>query len=454
MKRYIIAFLIVFALLTAVAFGIYSVQKPKEIVPNQAATQSGTVSLNLLPSTSTLATGAQTVSMTVSLPGGTSVDGFQVFATISGTIPSDLAFTPSTPTGTQMVLNEFQKTATTANLKLAFITQNPQSPYTASTANLGQFTFTAPASGQMVIAFDNTLTKVVQNSSSQDVLSIPQTATYTFGASPSPTATANPAATATPTPTPTSSTSCTRGIQSVSLEPSSQSGYRGKGLTYTVTVWNNDDKNCDKANFTLSAILPFANWTANFAQTVLSIAPQTSASTTVIFTSSSNSPLGTLPVGVNTVGPKAALVAAANYVVLTPTPSPKATAETIYLKTGTSTEASVSANASPSATPEATAEATTETQSQTPGGVLSKIPTAVIYGIGGFLLIALFFILRALFSKGGKNNPPKMTPPASVPPTPPMPPTEPNPVPQPQAPMTPQTPQISHSVEAPMQNQA
>lgn len=256
-----------------------------------------------------------------------------------------------------------------------------------------------------------------------------------------------PESTASPTAT-SNSASCTRGIQSVSLEPSSQSGYRGKGLTYTVTVRNNDDSSCSKADFTLSAILPYANWTANFAQTVLSIQPQTSASTTVIFTSSTNSPYGTLPVGVNTSGPKASLVAAANYVVLTSTASPYPTAETVYLK-GSDYSATTGAIVSPSpqvyetATPE---EVMTE---ETPQGPLSKIPTAVIYGIGGFLLVVLFFILKALFSGGKKNNPPKMTPPTQAPSAPPAPQPQAGPVEQ-QTPFAPQGPQLSHSVEAPL----
>lgn len=241
-----------------------------------------------------------------------------------------------------------------------------------------------------------------------------------------------PQGTATASPT-TSPSSCTRGIQSVSLEPSSQSGYKGQSLTYTVTVRNNDDKNCDKANFSLSAILPYSNWSASFAQSVLSIASQTSASTTVNFKSSSNSPFGTLPVGVNTVGPKAALVAAANYVVLQGTPNPKATPEVVYVKGGNGSSPVATGSSVPLATADGQVVATTETLTEEkPAGLLSSIPTAVIYAIGGFLLIVLFFILRALFG-GNKNNPPKMTPPTSGG-------TGMN-----------EMPQISHSVEAPMQ---
>lgn len=246
------------------------------------------------------------------------------------------------------------------------------------------------------------------------------TLTFPQGSSPAPTASSSPA-------------SCTRGIQSVSLEPSTKSGYRGQSITYTVTVRNNDDRNCDKANFTLSAILPYSNWSASFAQSVLSIAPQTTASTTVNFKSSSNSPFGTLPVGVNTVGPRAALVAAANYQVLQGTPAPNATPEVVYVNNGLGSSPSATATLVPVSTDEASVMNAT-LENETPGGVLSSIPTAVIYAIGGFLLIVLFFILRALFG-GNKNNPPKMTPPTTST--------------GPSNSMN-QTPQISHSVEAPL----
>ncbi len=453
MKRFVTASLIVFALITAVALGVYSTQNPKEVIPNKAATQSGTSSIVLDSGMGTNWTSGQSgiIYLKVTTPSGTSVDGFQVLVTLTGTIPSDLNFAPSAPPGTQIVLNDFQKTANSATLKVAFITQNPQNPYTADAATLGHFTFTAPASGQMAFTFDNTFTKIVQNGTSQDVAGIPSGGTYTFGAasaSPSPTATANPAATATPTPTATPTnapTSCNQGVQSVTLTPSTQRGKRAQGLTYTVKVKNNDN-NCDKANFSLSAILPYSNWSASFAQSVLSIASGSEGSTTVTFTSSSNSPFGTLPVGVNAVGPKSAVVAAANYEVLqSATATPKATAEVINLSGGASPLASASA------TPIAEVEPITdELVDDKPQGILSQVPTAAIYALGGVLLIVLFFILRSLFG-GDKNNPPKITPPTETNSVSDMPPSAPTTsTSMPQQGSEPNTPQISHSIEAPM----
>lgn len=435
MKKFIVAFLVVFGLLAAVGLGLYSLQKPKETIPGRAATQSGTVGFRLTPGTSTISAGDSNIAIDLDIPSGTSVDGIQVVATFSGSVPSNLAFTPQTPAGMQMVINDLTKTGTTATLKLAFITQSPQSPYTTTSTYLGRFTFTAPASGQMTLTFDNTLTKVVSHGTALDIASLTPMQTYTFAV-----------ATSSPSPSPTSapSTSCVRGNQSISLSPASQTGYKGQALTYTVTVTNNDDKNCTKADFSLSAILPFADWSANFAQGVLSISPQSSGSTTVIFTSSKNSPLGTLPVGVNSSGPKSSVVAAADYkVVETPTPKPttkaKATPEVIVYKGTTA-----SPSASPTERPILEASPTPEQQAAT--GIIANLPQAVIYGVGAFLLIVLFFILRALFGGKKENNPPKLTPPSvSTPETQGSVPTTPV---GPQGPM----PSISHSVEAPISN--
>lgn len=453
MKRFITASLIVFALITAVALGVYTTQNPKPIIQNQAAVQNGTANFHLTPTTSNLVAGSSNIAIDVFLPNGVNVDGFQVMASLTGTVPSDLTFTPQVPDGMQMVLNELTKTSGSAVLKLAFITQSPQSPYYRDSTYLGRFYFTAPASGQMTLSFDNTFTKIVKNGNSEDIAAIPTGAVYTFGTAsttPSPTGSANPAATTTPTPTatPTSAptSACNRGVQSVTLTPSSQSANRGQGLTYTVKVKNNDNSSCDKANFSLSAILPYSNWSANFAQSVLSIAPGSEGSTTVNFTSSTNSPYGTLPVGVNAVGPKAGVVAAANYQVLQGTASPKATPEVITLRGGASPQASSSATPIASLEP-ITGEVLDEPK---PEGVLSQIPTAAIYALGGVLLIVLFFILRSLFG-GDKNNPPKMTPPTGTGTTSDVPPATPTTSTSTTQPGTePSTPQISHSVEAPM----
>lgn len=448
MKKFIVAFVVVFGLLAALALGLYSIQKPKQIIPNKAAVVGGPAGISVSPATSTIDSGTGvTVDFLANLPQGAAIDGFQVVATVSGTIPNDINWQAATPSGMVTVLNSATGSLAGLTIKFAYITQISGSPYTTASTNLGKLTFTAPSSGQTTISFDNTFTKIVEHATSQDLAGIPASAVYTFQlASASPTATASP--TSAPTTTPTQAPgACTHGNQSVSLTPSSQSGYRGKGLTYTVTVTNNDDAACAKADFSLSAILPYANWTANFAQTVLSVSPQNSASTTVIFTSSSNSPLGTLPVGVNASGPKSSVVAAANYQVLAPTPTatPKPTPEVVYvpgstLKPSASPTASATASALPTLVP-------TGEETNKPRGILANIPTAVIYAVGGFLLIILFFILRALFSGGNEEgNPPKLTPPTEMPTPPQMPPATPM---QSQGPMM-NPPSISHSVEPPI----
>ena len=258
-------------------------------------------------------------------------------------------------------------------------------------------------------------------------------------------------ATATPTPTPTATPNpdiCVRRTQIINLTPSTQSDYRGNSLAYTLTVKNDDSSECGTSTFNFSTILPYSNWAATFSSSSRVINPGDTSTVTVNFVSSANSPFGTLPVGVNVAGPKFAIVAAANYQILQPTSAPtakataKPTPEVVYVPGSTATS-----SASPSASPTELPVVADDAGEAEPAGILSNIPTAVIYGVGGFLLIILFFILRALFSGGKDNNPPKITPPVAPTPPTPMPQA---PVPQPQPVNTMNPPIISHSVEAPI----
>lgn len=84
---------------------------------------------------------------------------------------------------------------------------------------------------------------------------------------------------------------CTHANPSVSISPSLESGSAGQALTYTVLVSNQDNASCPTSNFNLSALVP-AGFSFSFAQSVLSIAPGHTASTTITVTSSISSAPG------------------------------------------------------------------------------------------------------------------------------------------------------------------
>jgi len=440
MKKLILPALAIFVLLGGLIMAII-LTKQNQDIREKAATPSGTTSIVLSPGTGNLAAGSQATIAINANTGSLSIDGFQVIATVSGTIPTDLQFVPFVPTGMQQLLSSLSA-GVTRTLKLAYVTQDTQAPFSAGSTSLGQFKFTVPASGTMTITFDNDLTKIAQNQTSQDVLAIPTPATYTFltgdpGTSPTPGASTSPS----PSPSATPGT-CTRAVQSISMSPNSQQGTRGKKLSYTITVTNNDDKACDAATFILSSILPYAGFSTSFSTTILKINPQSTATATIDVTSSSGSPLGDIPIGVMATGPKAAVVAASIYKVLAPVPVAATTKpEVVYTTGGIATpKPSSSPLTESSPLPEGYVAPKPQTISEKISELFAGIPqNYLIIGLGVIIFAIVLWLLGKIFAKKEDNNPPQITPPTQEPPTMPTQATEP--------------PTITHGIEPPMQNQ-
>jgi hypothetical protein len=81
------------------------------------------------------------------------------------------------------------------------------------------------------------------------------------------------------------SIACVRGTQTVTASPAStQWTSAGSMVSYVVSVTNNDNGGCSASTFSLQASVP-TGWTAAFGASALSIAPGTSASTTMQVTS-------------------------------------------------------------------------------------------------------------------------------------------------------------------------
>lgn len=167
---------------------LVAVQKIQDF-RSKASNTKGVASIILSPATSTLTPGQTvTVQLTASIL-DRSVDGFQIVAQLQGQVPTNLTFTPNTPSGLQLVKNTFifpLNVPSTKTLTLAYVTQDPTHPFSASgLVNLGSFQFTVPESGSMFIQFNPQSTKIVQTKTVEDILATPPGVTYTF-ASPSP----------------------------------------------------------------------------------------------------------------------------------------------------------------------------------------------------------------------------------------------------------------------------
>lgn len=158
------------------------------------------------------------------------VDGIQVILDFSGNIPSDLKInTPESISGLNKVAAHVQDHEGNKRIFLAYITSNPQAPYSTNSnqVTLGEIEMTTPASGNLTISFNQTLTKILQNQSSDNIAHLPQTShSYSFSGSGTPATTeptnpptqapaTNPPtqapATNPPTQTPTPTDSSTKG---------------------------------------------------------------------------------------------------------------------------------------------------------------------------------------------------------------------------------------------------
>lgn len=177
--------------------------------------------ITLNPSGGSLTPGANGSIVLRAATGGAAVDGFQVFLDVSGSVPGNIAFTPTdlTSRGLKSIISTLDTTSSGKLLRLLFITSDPTTPFTSATAiDLGTFTFTSPSSGQMVFTFDTTRTKITQHDTTLNIVSIPAPATYTFGqvatsttttTTATTTATSRSTSTATTTATTTVSTTAT-----------------------------------------------------------------------------------------------------------------------------------------------------------------------------------------------------------------------------------------------------
>lgn len=136
----------------------------------------------------------------------TPTDGFQMIADFTGSLPSNLTFTPTSLPGLDLVRNQLTTTENGQRLTLAYVSQNPTQPYTSS-AILGSLTFTAPGNGTLFISFDSTQSIVAENASSQDVLATPALYRYSFMTPASPPPSPSPTPPPSPSPSPKASPS-------------------------------------------------------------------------------------------------------------------------------------------------------------------------------------------------------------------------------------------------------
>jgi hypothetical protein len=190
--------------------------------------------MTLSPSTTNIQ-GGSSVSININTNTNSSqVLGFQVYADITGTVPSNIVFNPKSISGLQTAFNQTTDSTNGKLLRVQINAPNPTIPYSTngSEISLGTLTFTAPTSGTMNFNFNTTFTKINEIGTNNDILLTPNNATYTF------VGTASPA----PTPSPTAQPSATP-VASATLQFSVKfegvSAPSADNLTKTVKVYIN-----------------------------------------------------------------------------------------------------------------------------------------------------------------------------------------------------------------------
>lgn len=173
--------IIIGIILTAGLFlGILAVRQSQEM-RRKAAVPGGSAYLTLSPGSTTLPPNTSQEILFTSSIQQNMIDGIQIVANITGDIPPDMQFIPSVPSEFRLITNTLESSGSGKILRLVFLTNQPQTPYAnTNPIQIGKLTFTSPDSGTLSIAFDQTLSKIMQNQEAQDVLQIPSDAVYTF----------------------------------------------------------------------------------------------------------------------------------------------------------------------------------------------------------------------------------------------------------------------------------
>lgn len=186
-------------LLAAIGAGLFSLRASQD-TRDMATSQTGTAKFVFTK------TSPSTIQISATGTGQSVLDGLQLIAGFTGTIPTDLKVVPTAPTGLNPVATTITDVTGGKKLTFVFVSANPQTPFQANSASvvLGNLQFTPPANGSMVITVDQLATKILQSSTGVDLLGPIAPVTIAMGtATPSPVATILPPPPTAPTPTPT-----------------------------------------------------------------------------------------------------------------------------------------------------------------------------------------------------------------------------------------------------------
>lgn len=187
--------LTIFLLTAGLIVALTLVQNNQDI--RQRASSTGAVApIRLTPESDRLDPfSTQTIELTANT-GFEQVVGFEITANLTGTIPSDISFQPASLTGLALATQSLTHNSTSsATLTLGFLADydalytkpgdtQPGNlrPFSTNdqTVTLGNFSFTAPDSGQLNISFSPQYSHVIDTTVYEDIIDTSQSYTYTF----------------------------------------------------------------------------------------------------------------------------------------------------------------------------------------------------------------------------------------------------------------------------------
>lgn len=212
------------------------------------------------------------------------IDGIQIVFSVNGVTPENIMFTPETIPGMKLVASVKENIASAgAMLKIAYITESPSVPIKQSLITIGTLRALS-GKGSMSVAFNQQLSKIMQNGTSTDILEFPDDATYSF-------------IPITPTPEPLT---CIRGVPLVSMNPTLAESFPGDETHYLVTLSNTDTAACPPTTFTFGPMLP-EGWTMRNPNS-LKVSPQNDTEFDISVTPVPSSRYGSYTVGLTVSG--------------------------------------------------------------------------------------------------------------------------------------------------------
>ncbi len=197
-------------LIAGVVVGIILVRFSADL-RQRAATSTGTAQFIIKQANSSTyitPNAAGQLSISATGTGQSNLDGFQLIATFTGTVPADLTMNVASPAGMLSAVSSMTDIVGGKKLTLLYLPSNSSVPFNANSATvgLGSLSFTAPASGTMTVTIDQATSKILQNSTGSDLLALQSPMTFNFQTAPvtSPVGTATPVPTIAPPPPPPS----------------------------------------------------------------------------------------------------------------------------------------------------------------------------------------------------------------------------------------------------------